>query len=63
MYSVDPVDRQAVIPVVSSWIASEDLPVSTNTLPCSIIPSAFQYSEPFCSASQTSSWACAAAAA
>ena len=63
IHTVAPVDRNAVIPEVIIWTASEALPVKANTQPCIIIPYAFQNKAPFSSAKATSSSDCAFAAA
>src|SRR6516164_10581194 len=59
---VDPVDRYAMIPKVSIWIALAALPVSAKTQPRTNIPFAFQYRAPFLSANETTSSNCALAA-
>src|SRR5262245_63893235 len=61
-YTLDPVDRYVVIPEVIIWIASEALPDSANTQPCSIVPIAFHNAAPFSSANRTTSLHCAFAA-
>ena len=63
IHNVAPVDRNAVIPEVIIWTASEALPVRAKSQPCAIIPSAFQNKAPFSSAKATSSSTCAFAAA
>src|SRR5262247_568299 len=62
-YTLDPVDRYVVIPELIIWIASEALPDSANTQPCSIVPNAFHNAAPFSSANRTTSLDCAFAAA
>src|SRR5262249_55193423 len=62
-YTLELVDRYVVIPEVIIWIASEALPDSANTQPCSIVPNAFHNAAPFSSANRTTSLDCAFAAA
>ena len=63
IHIVAPVDRNAVIPEVIIWTASEALPVRANSQPCNIIPTAFQNERSFSSANATSSSSSAFAAA
>src|SRR5262245_16566651 len=62
-YTLELVDRYVVIPELIIWIASEALPDSANTQPCSIVPNAFHNAAPFSSANRTTSLDCAFAAA
>ena len=59
IHTVVPVDRYAVIPEATVWIASEGLPVKAKRQPWNDNPIAFQNKAPFSSANARSSskWA------